>query len=58
LTFETEEEIAEIEAMEVPIMQQAIEACRSITPEFLEIERKLTEDSIIGLGVDILCWWV
>ena len=38
---ETEEEIAEIETMEVPIMQQAIEAYRSITAtsEFQEIER-------------------
>jgi len=38
---ETEEEIAEIEKLEVPIMQQAIEAYRSITAskEFQEIER-------------------
>ena len=38
---ETEEELAKIDRLEVPIMKQAIEAYRSVsaTPEFREIER-------------------
>ena len=38
---ETEEELSKIEALEVPIMNQAIGAYRNITvtPEFLEMER-------------------
>ena len=38
---ETEEELRQIEALEVPIMEQAIEAYRSITAasEFREMER-------------------
>jgi serine phosphatase RsbU (regulator of sigma subunit) len=38
---DTEEELKQIEALEVPVMQQAIRAYRSITvtPEFLEAER-------------------
>jgi len=38
---ETEEELAAIKALEVPVMEQAIEAYRSITasPEFREMER-------------------
>ena len=38
---ETEEELAKIEALEVPIMKQAIGAYRQVTatPEFREIER-------------------
>jgi hypothetical protein len=38
---ETEEELRQIEALEVPIMEQAIGAFRSITatPEFREMER-------------------
>ena len=38
---ETEEDLAKIEALEVPIVEQAIEAYRSITatPEFQEMER-------------------
>lgn len=38
---ETEEELAKIEALEVPIMKQAIGAYRYVTatPEFREIER-------------------
>ena len=39
--LDTEEELKQIEALEVPIMQEAIEAFRRVTttPEFLEKER-------------------